>query len=65
MHPEVFKDELCGNGNPRPLLRLLDSLGHLHKEKGDGYTCGVPIDGAGRVRLYRVKATLLEAAGDD
>ena len=65
VHPEVFKDELCGNGNPRPLLQLLDSLGHLHKEKADGYTCGVPIDGAGRVRLYRVKATLLEAAGGE
>lgn len=63
VYPEVFKDELCGNGNPRPLLRLLDSLGHLHKEKGDGYTCGVPIEGTGRVRVYRVKASLLEDAG--
>jgi putative DNA primase/helicase len=63
--PEVFAAELCGNGNPRPLLRLLDSLGHMHKEKRDGYTCGVEIEGAGRTRVYRVKASILEESGEE
>lgn len=62
VYPAVFAAELCGNGNPRPMLRLLDSLGHLHKEKDDGFTCGVPI-GSTRMRVYRVKATILE--GDE
>lgn len=56
---EVFRAELCGNGTERPMLRLLDSLGHLHKEKRDGFTCGLPVAGAERLRVYRIKPSIM------
>ena len=57
--PEVFKAELCGGGIDKPILRLLDSLGHVHREKRDGFTCGLPVDSGPRQRVYRIKGSIL------
>lgn len=63
--PEPFRAELCGGGNPRPLLHLLDRLGHLHREKRDGFTCRVQITGDSKAQVYRVKASILEGGPDE
>ncbi len=59
VYPKAFAAEQCNGGNARPMLRLLDSLGHLHKEERDGFTCGLPIGGTSRPRVYWVKASIL------
>jgi putative DNA primase/helicase len=62
--PDVFRVELCNGGDVRPMLRLLDSLGHLHKEKPQGFTCGLPIGGKARPRVYWIKPSILNDAED-
>ena len=57
--PEMFRAELCGGGSDKPLLRLLDGLGHVQREKRDGFTCGLPVDSGARQRVYRIKPSIL------
>jgi putative DNA primase/helicase len=57
--PEIFRAELCSGGSDKPLLRLLDSLGHVHREKRDGFTCGLPVDSGTRQRVYRIKPSIM------
>lgn len=57
--PEIFRAELCSGGSDKPLLRLLDSLGHVQREKRDGFTCGLPVDSGTRQRVYRIKPSIM------
>ena len=54
--PVMFQAELCSGGNVKPMLRLLDSLGHIHREKPDAWTQALP-GTAGR--WYRIKPSIM------
>jgi putative DNA primase/helicase len=62
--PEVFAAEAAKGYRVRDVLSLLKARGHLHTEKGDGYTCRASPPGADRVQVYWLQPSLLGDAGD-
>lgn len=63
--PDVFRTEACKGFNERAALRLLDGLGHLHREgKRPGFTCTASPPGADKCQVYRVKSSILSQADD-
>lgn len=56
--PDVFRTEACRGYSERAALRLLKERGHLHTE-GKGFSCAADPPGAERVRVYRIRSSIL------
>lgn len=56
--PDVFRTEACKGYSERAALRLLKERGHLHTE-GKGFSCSADPPGAERVRVYRIRSSIL------
>lgn len=62
--PEVFRTEVVKGWSERAVLRLLDRLGHLRREKGASFLSRIAPPGAGKVSAIRIRSTLLDEGGE-